>query len=186
MTFNTQQLILELKNYTNEHINFAKELKSISEVKLQAKINSKYWSVLECIEHLNLYAVFYNKEIQKRIETSNYKESSVFKSGFLGNKFSLDMLPKEGMKTMNTFKSKNPIHSNLNKEEVLDTFIKYQYEMLNLLKLSEENNLTKIKTSLTIPFLKFKLGNTLRFVIYHNERHIVQAKKALKNKSQQL
>jgi len=179
MNFNSHQLILELKTYVSAHISFTEKLKNVSENELQAKKDTTSWSVLECIEHLNLYAVFYHKEIEKRIQSSNHKVSLTFKSGFLGNKLSLDMLPKEGMKTMKTFKSKNPIYSTLDKEKVLSSFITNQKELLMLLKISEKKNLTKIKTAITLPFLKFKLGDTLRFVIYHNERHIVQAKKNL-------
>jgi hypothetical protein len=81
---------------------------------------------------------------------------------------------------MNTFKSKNPIQSNLDKEKVILDFINQQKKFLDLLSIASEKNLTKIKTSLTLPLLKFRLGDTFRFVIYHNERHIVQAKNVLK------
>jgi hypothetical protein len=117
--------------------------------------------------------------MKKRMNSSSLPKTNVFKSGYLGNKFALDMLPKDGMKTMNTFKSKNPIHSQLDKDKVLDTFIQQQKEFLELLEIAENKNLTKIKTSITLPLLKFRLGDTFRFVIYHNERHVVQAKKAI-------
>jgi hypothetical protein len=93
------------------------------------------------------------------------------------------MLPKEHMKKMKTFKRKNPINSNLDKETVIKKFIYQQEQMLNLLALSKNKNLNKIKTSITLPLLKFKLGDTFRFVIYHNERHIVQAQNILKTQS---
>ncbi|WP_370408300.1 hypothetical protein [Tenacibaculum dicentrarchi] len=123
---------------------------------------------------------FYNNEIRKRIEKSKYQKSTVFKSGYLGNKFALDMLPKEGMKTMNTFKSKNPIYSKLDKKVVLVRFITLQKELLNLLELANNIDLTKTKTAITLPILKFRLGDTFRFVINHNQRHIIQAKNIFK------
>ena len=58
-------------------------------------------------------------------------------------------------------------------------FIALQEELLDLLEVAKNKNLDKIKTKTTLPLVKFKLGDTLRFVIHHNERHIVQAKKAL-------
>lgn len=181
MIIKSNKLLSELITLVNSHIEFAKHLTSLQEEKLQKKVNPKSWSVLECIEHLNLYAEFYNQEIVKRLKnTPNDKEEN-FKSGYLGNKFSLDMIPKEGMKTMNTFKSKNPIYSKLKKETVLNQFLTYQEELLDLLEISKNKNLNKIKTSITLPLLKFKLGDTLRFIIYHNLRHIEQAKRALSN-----
>ncbi|WP_237274854.1 DinB family protein [Tenacibaculum ovolyticum] len=177
MVFKTEELLLVLKEYVINHIDYANSLKNFSEGALQKKQDDISWSVLECLEHLNLYALFYNKEIKSRIDKSKLIKSPFFKSGYLGNKFSLDMLPKENMKTMNTFKSKNPIYSKLSKDDVLLRFISQQTELLQLLELAKNKDLTKIKTSITLPFLKFRLGDTFRFVIYHNERHIVQSKK---------
>ncbi|MCD8401920.1 DinB family protein [Tenacibaculum finnmarkense] len=178
--FNTKELLSELKQIVVSHINYAESLKNTTTEDLQYKKTAKSWSVLECLEHLNLYAEFYNNEIRKRIEKSKYQKSTVFKSGYLGNKFALDMLPKEGMKTMNTFKSKNPIYSKLDEKVVLERFIMLQKELLQLLELSEDKNLTKVKTSTTLPILKFRLGDTFRFVINHNQRHIIQAKNICK------
>lgn len=181
MIFNSDELLNELKNYVQYHISFSKSILEIKEDILQSKQNEKSWSVLDCLEHLNLYGDFYIPEITKRIHQSKKKHNPKFKSGFLGNKFAIDMLPKANMKTMNTFKSKNPIYTSLAKEKVILKFISQQEEILKLLEIASTKNLTKIKTAITLPLLKFKLGDTFRFVIHHNERHIVQAKKALKN-----
>ncbi|CAL2101611.1 DinB_2 domain-containing protein [Tenacibaculum sp. 190130A14a] len=180
MVFNTNELLQDLKELVESHINYVEQLQQLSEADLQKKQTPTSWSAIECLEHLNLYAEFYNKEIRKRINKSRYPKSTFFKSGFLGNKFALDMLPKEGMKTMKTFKSKNPIYSNLVAKEVLIQFLKLQKELEQLLEMASEVDLTKTKTAITLPLLKFRLGDTFRFVIYHNERHIVQVKKTLK------
>lgn len=179
MVFNTNELLRDLKNLVESHVSYVKKLQQLSEVELQQKKADNVWSAIECIEHLNLYAEFYNKEIKKRIERTPYLKSTVFKSGFLGNKFALDMLPKEEMKTMNTFKSKNPIYATLETKDVLNRFLRLQGELLELLEKAQKVNLTKTKTSITLPLLKFRLGDTLRFVIYHNQRHIEQAKRVL-------
>lgn len=179
MIIKTKELLSELSKLVSSHIEFTKHLKTLSDEELQKKTSPKSWSALECIEHLNLYAAFYNPEITKRLKNAHNDKSGNFKSGFLGNKFAMEMLPKDNMKTMNTFKSKNPIYSKLSKDKVLNNFIIYQEEFLDLLEISKHKNLTKIKTAITLPLLKFRLGDTLRFVIYHNQRHIEQAKKSL-------
>ena len=179
MIHNSKKVIADLVLMTTSHIKYAKQLLEISEEKLQIKHSEKSWSVLECLEHLNRYALFYNSEINKKMNASSLPFSETFKSTYLGEKFSNDMLPKEGMKTMKTFKSKNPNASNLDKEQVLLTFIQLQEELLSHLETGFSKNLDKIKTYTTLPILKFKLGDTFRFVIHHNERHIVQAKKVL-------
>jgi hypothetical protein len=166
---------------TSSHLKEAKQWLELSEDKLQYKNGPKSWSVLECLEHLNRYTSFYNREISKKMKASSLPFSETFKSTYLGEKFSNDMLPKEGMKTMKTFKSKNPNASKLDKDEVLHTFIKLQEELLSHLESGFSKNLDKVKTYTTLPILKFKLGDTFRFVIHHNERHIVQAKRVLES-----
>ena len=45
-------------------------------------------------------------------------------------------------------------------------------------------DLNKIKTAISISkWIKLKLGDTFRVVVYHNERHIKQANKILDKKS---
>ena len=181
MIHNSKKILSSLVLMTTSHLNDAKQWLELSEDKLQFKNSPKSWSVLECLEHLNRYTSFYNGEISKKMKASSLPFSETFKSTYLGEKFSNDMLPKEGMKTMKTFKSKNPNASKLDKDEVLHTFIKLQEELLSHLESGFSKNLDKVKTYTTLPILKFKLGDTFRFVIHHNERHIVQAKRVLES-----
>jgi hypothetical protein len=128
MIFNSDELLNELKKHVQNHIDFSKSLLEISEKILQHKPITTSWSVLECLEHLNLYGNFYLPEIQQKINTSKHKHHQKFKSGFLGHKFATDMLPKANMKTMNTFKSKNPIQST---RKNVKTFGNSIYKKLN-------------------------------------------------------
>lgn len=89
------------------------------------------------------------------------------------------MLPKEKLNTMKTLKTMNPIHSNLDKG-VVNTFIKQQKKMLELLEEAQYIDLEKTKTNISISkLIKLKLGDTFRFVIYHNQRHVEQIKRIL-------
>jgi hypothetical protein len=54
---------------------------------------------------------------------------------------------------------------------------KQQRQILTLLETEKKVDLRKIKIRTTLPILKFRLGDTLRFVIYHVNRHLVQAKR---------
>lgn len=180
MVVQVSHLIKELNEYISKHIQFIESLEQLSTQQLQYRQHENSWSILECLEHLNLYGKFYIPKIRKALENSNSKKVNTFKSGFLGNKFALSMLPNNQMKSMNTFKSKNPIHATLNRKYVIAQFLKQQKDLLNLLKISKDKNISKIYTATTLPLIKFRLGDTFRFVIYHNERHIVQAKRILK------
>ena len=179
MKIPTLQLIDELQKITDENIQFAENLLNQPDEKLNFRLSENSWSILECLEHLNRYGNFYIPEIRKRIENSDTKPTEIFSSGILGNYFTNSMLPKDKLNTMKTFKSMNPIHSKLDRS-VLNEFIAQQKQMIHLLNEAKNIDLNKVKTSISISnLIKLKLGDTFRFVIYHNLRHINQAKRNL-------
>jgi len=86
------------------------------------------------------------------------------------------MLPKPKPNKAKTFRSMDPIHSRLDKS-VIDRFIEQQDSMIKLLEISKNKNLNRIRIPVSISkLIKLKLGDTFRFVIYHNIRHIQQIK----------
>ena len=179
MKIPTLQLIDELQKITEENIQFTENLLNQPDEKLNFRLSEKSWSILECLEHLNRYGIFYIPEIRKRIENSDTKSTEIFNSGILGNYFANSMLPKEKLNTMKTFESMNPIHSKLDKC-VLNEFITQQKQMIHLLNEAKNIDLNKVKTSISITnLIKLKMGDTFRFVIYHNLRHIKQSKRNL-------
>lgn len=179
MKIKSAQLITDLITLTRQHLKYVESLKSKTEEELNRKKTAERWSVLECLKHLNLYGNFYLPEIEKRIKDTATHEEEEYKSGLLGNYFAKSMWPKEKLNKMKTFKSTNPINSKLDKR-VLDEFIDQQQELLRLLNKSLHVNLNKVKTSISISrWIKLKLGDTLRVIIYHNERHIKQVERII-------
>ena len=62
--------------------------------------------------------------------------------------------------------------------KAIDKFLEQQHQLLEILKIAKTKDLNKIKTAISISkWIKLKLGDTLRVVIYHNKRHIAQANK---------
>lgn len=174
MKTESASLILELVETTKQHINFAKTLKTKSDFQLNWKENKESWSILECLEHLNLYGDFYIPEIERAINNSKNQSELIFKSGIIGNYFAESMLPKTKMNKMKTFKDKNPLNSHLD-QTTIDRFIHQQMEILGLLDTSKTVSLNKVKTSITLTtLLKLRLGDTFRFIINHNIRHLKQ------------
>ncbi|MDR4954683.1 DinB family protein [Chryseobacterium sp. ES2] len=179
MKISTAELLNELRNRTEEHLQFAEMLSLKTEHDLNFRTSTESWSTLECLEHLIRYGDFYIPEISRIISSANKSPQSYFKPGILGNYFAKSMLPKQNLNTMKTLKAMNPIHSNLDKS-VVDTFINYQGKLLELLEEAQYIDLEKTKTSISISkLIKLKLGDTFRFVIYHNARHVEQIKRIL-------
>ena len=174
-----ENLIQDLIERTRININKAESFKALSIEELNWRPGQNSWSILECFEHLNLYGDFYIPEIKTRINQSSNSTDKIFKTGLLGNYFAKSMLPKEKLNKMKTFKDKNPIGSSLD-ARTIDRFLSQQYEILNLLDKSRKVNLNKTKTGITISsWIKLKLGDTFRVVIYHNDRHLLQVQNVL-------
>jgi len=176
----TKELIAELIKKTKININMAEGFRELTEKELNFKEFIDEWSILECIEHLNIYGDFYNPEIKKCIGKTKTTSAKIFKSGFIGNYFVNLISPKEKMNKMKTLKVNNPIGSSLDKN-VIDRFINQQSECLELIQKSKNVNLTKTKTAISISkLIKLRLGDTFRFITAHNERHLLQAENTLK------
>ncbi len=168
-------LIEDLKKRTRSNIQQAEKLKSLSKTELNWRTNEMSWSILECFAHLNILNSFYITEIRNRIRASSLRYNQHFKSGWLGNYFAQMMYPKGNFKKVKTLKKFNPLGQKLSKDNVT-SFITDQNSILIILEDSLQVDLNRTRTSIAFPrFLKLKLGDTLRILVYHNQRHVQQA-----------
>jgi hypothetical protein len=176
----TEALLTELTEFVNQHREFAEQLQQRTDAELNYRQHPASWNVLECIEHLNLYGNFYLPEIETSIQKSKTQANTEFVSGWLGNYFAQSMLPKAKLNKMKTFKEMNPINRRVSRE-ALHVFIGQQTKLLALLQQSRAVDLSKVKTGISIAkFIRIRLGDTFRFVIYHQIRHIKQANEVLR------
>jgi len=177
MKIKTQDLLAELKTLTQEALFQAEQMRKRPIEQLRWRAEEGKWNVLECIQHLNWYSDFYVPEMRDRMAKAPQTGKSEFKSGWLGNKFANMMKP--GAKGMKTFKDKNPAGDDLDLG-ILDQFIDYQHQTLELLDRARNVDLSRVKTGITITnWIKLRLGDTFRVVIYHNQRHLAQAQRSL-------
>ena len=143
------------------------------------------WSAAQCLEHLNFYGRHYLPAIENAIQqgkTRGSKPAACFRSGWLGAYFTQLMQPQQD----GTLKSKMTSPNNAvpstqpDPHKMLAEFIDQQEKMLYLLRSAAAVNLNQVRvpTSLS-PWIRLKLGDTFGFVIAHNQRHILQAERAL-------
>lgn len=142
------------------------------------------WSVLDNLEHLNLYNDFYLPIFVKIIdkgEAKGLKPRANYRSGWLGNYLTNSMKPK-GTKIpnkMNTFKDKNPILTTV-PENVVERFFEQHRQLLQVLKRAAGTDIQALRMPTTLgSFPKIRLGDGLAFVIGHEERHLLQIQNTL-------
>lgn len=179
MTFQTSTLLTELSAVVQTSLLAAEEMKKTGLPKLNYHPQAGAWSALQCIEHLNKYGDYYLKEIEQRMNASGYPRSQVFISGKIGNYFAGLMQEQNGkIKKMKTVAAMQPVSGELS-YATLDRFIKQCRYLLILLDKAYSIDLTRTKTSIALSrLIKLRLGDTLRFLVYHIQRHTNQATRA--------
>ena len=187
MKISSHALITDLTQRTEAIILEAEALHQLSPGILNWKTDAESWSILECIEHLNRYGDFYLPEIDRRLSKAREAvPGAIFRSGVLGNYFAESMLPRQQLKKMNTFRSMNPAGSSLDRSTLVK-FQQQQHRMIELLRQARRVDLTRTKTSISISkWVRLRLGDTLRVVVYHNQRHLVQAQEVLRQHQHQV
>jgi hypothetical protein len=164
------------------------QILTCSENQLNWKPSIDKWSVLECLEHIILSGQYYIDQINKKLSSKIPGPDPLdlnFKPGIIGNYSVKGMKPGpsgEITNKMKTFKRMEPGKSNLDQEGVLADFARYQADLLDIIEKSRYYNLNRIRIRSSIGnLIRFKLGDALRFVFAHNQRHIQQAINVMKS-----
>lgn len=184
-TYNKAELINTLTEEAQQILAKAESLKQLTPQQLNYKPDAKSWSVIEIVEHLNIFGRHYLPLAEKGIAKSKGgNNKSTFSSGFMGEKLTNTMKPKpngEIPSPMGTLKKFDPAKQNLPTKNTLDEFIQQQHTLLKLLKTAHQQDLEGVRVTSTLgPIIRFKLGDTYRFMIAHIQRHLLQIEKRLK------
>jgi hypothetical protein len=187
-TFNSNQLINDLQQQTEGFLNEAvQQWQMLPPATMLHKESPEKWSATQCLMHLNSYGDYYLPAIAKTIDEALSKKwlnTTDFKSSWIGNYFTELMLPKDAagtVKKMKAPKNHTPLANN-NSDAAIATFIDQQEIMLQLLEKARGIDLRKAKTPISISkLIKLPVGDTFRFLIAHNYRHVLQAKRAIRH-----
>ena len=184
MKIENNALIDDLLKRTEQSTEKVKQFERLSLDQLRFK-NGNQWSILECLEHLNLYGDFYLVEIENQIIANRNRPGvTIFQSGLIGNYFSFFLEVKDGKMTkMKSPKDKNPASMDLT-VTTISRFLKQQQQLSSLLNSCRSIDLTRAKSAISLTrFVKLRLGDTLRFFTYHIERHVLQAERIPKDQN---
>jgi hypothetical protein len=180
---NVKEVIDKLEqNFKNQKEQVELQFKPLKHAQLNWRPDEKKWSIIECIEHLNLVGRYYYKNSRLAVDTARKKNllaKEAYTPGWIGNYSERIMRPTEENKVkfkMKTFSPILPEPSNINVPITIDEFTDRQDEFLKLFKDARAIDIggVKVKT-LAGNLLKFKLGDALRFIDAHQERHLLQA-----------
>jgi len=153
---------------------------------LNTQPSEKSWSAMQCIEHLNAYFRYYIPVIRGKITNSrfvtpnDYFTSSplgraVYRSAKLGK-------VKNVKRHLKSPKDYNPlVNPSLSAENAIEEYLKHNADFIDLIQEAGKIDMRKTKVPLSLrPVAKLNIGDALLFLAYHNERHVYQAKNALR------
>jgi hypothetical protein len=159
----------------------------LSQEQLHFQSYEKSWSIAQCLEHLNAYYRYYIPVLKGKISNTRFNEPiEFFSSSPMGAAFyrSVKLGKVNNVKRhLKSRKEYNPlVNPSLKSEDVISEYLGYQAEFAELLKEAEQVDLRKTKCPLSLrPVVKLNLGDALLFMVYHNERHVFQAKRILES-----
>lgn len=184
--FNKKNLLSGLHDRTEVVRKNLQPFLRLSNEQLNFKIAPDSWSIAEVFEHLNITHGIYLHSINEALKDAAINGREIFKSNWLGNFAYEKIIPREdgSIYKMKAPKFLRPATSKLDGKAVLNKYMNQLDEFDHVLELSQYVDLRKVK----IPFsftklLKLRLGDNLRFIVAHNERHLLQAQRVLKSLS---
>jgi hypothetical protein len=183
--FDSKNLLIALSSDVQKLLDTLDKLRKREDIDWNKQPEPGRWSGAQIIEHLNSYYRFYLPVISVALEHGKSKHiayKSLYKSGFLGNYFTKMMKPDKNGKIgnkMNAPKDHTPSQQ-LNIENVIHEFTTEQAKLLGYLNDAMSTDIGELKVPISISkHIKLKLGDTLRFLIAHQQRHFIQLQNTL-------
>ncbi|TXK21383.1 DinB family protein [Pontibacter qinzhouensis] len=173
------QLLTALENKVEQHIEEAvRVFQNLPDHTLQQPAADGGWSIAQCLAHLNSYGSYYLPRLRTAFANAPVATpSATFTSTWLGKKFIQMMAPETGRKKYKASKKHLPPQVP-DAQEAVSEFIRQQEELLVLLRQAFTADLDRPKIAVSVmAWLTMKPGDVLQFLVAHNDRHVLQAKR---------
>jgi hypothetical protein len=178
--FSRQALITELLDRTELIKAGSSAFLRLTDEQLGFSPGPGTWSIVEVFSHLSLSNEIYIRYILPKVTLAPDRPQEAFRSSWLGDLAYEKIVPRAdgSIFKMKTAKAVLPAKPKEDLKEVLHNFHRTCDAMDDILRHSATKDLRRIR----IPFhfvqlLHFSLGETLRFIVAHNERHLLQAQR---------
>lgn len=165
-----------------------KKCTHLNDEQLSWKPNSYTWSINEVFAHLNRYARYYHPTFERKIDSTKFRTpTDNFQSTPLGRASWKSMKLGNAKNIKRKFKAPIGYNPTVNTELVVgndwEVFMQNQEQFLTILEAAKSINIRKAKIQISLSkIIKFRMGDALLFVAYHDERHVQQVKNLMAHK----
>jgi rubrerythrin len=180
--FKAEELLNDLRTDVERIKEAVAFFKDVEKTKLIYQPKEGKWSIVQVLEHLNAYGRYYIPAMEKAITEKKTGKQAWFTPGFWGNFFTNSMKPKNVYEIKNKMKAAKAFSfpNSLNVDTVLAEFNQQQDSLIRLLDMAQHVDLNEIRLPVTISkVIRLKLGDVFRFLIAHEQRHMIQARNTL-------
>jgi len=163
-----------------------REFGTLSGKQMNWKPKDKSWSISQCLAHLNAFYRYYIPVFNGKISNTRFTTPTThFMSSPLGYAVSVSIKLgklKNVKRRLKSSKDHNPvINKSLPTENALQEYLEHQRNFIDTIIAASRINLRKAKCPLSVrPVVKLNIGDSLIYMVYHNERHIEQAKRVMR------
>ena len=181
--FKSEDLINQLQADVKQVIAAAEHLQTADPIKLTYCSEKNQWSTVQVLEHLNAYNRHYLPLIEKSMIHITKDVHAWFVPGFWGNYFVNSAMPKNVFEVKNKMKTSKIFipDKGANVDAVFKEFFQHQNKLLQLMDVAKRRNLNSVYVPAAFSkLIRFKLGDALRFLVAHEQRHMIQARNAIK------
>lgn len=149
------------------------------------------WCAVDCLEHVRKANALYMNHLERAVAKAertgrraveSYRPGAVgafMRAGMAPREIAADGRPRIALKVW-TFKSFDPAAQGppMNPAEALARFSDQLERWRGVLERMEKVDLNVRSNTLLGPFLRLKIGDVVRYLVAHTDRHLVQADRA--------
>lgn len=157
-----------------------REFAQLSDEQLRWKPAPDRWSIIECLQHLNLAERFYIRNIQHKVDKLGLVQTNptdqLLESDWVGKAMLYAVDPQVKIKIPAPGMTRPRPAADLNPADVMNQFVELQTLLHSLLNKAVYLDWNRDKVmSLFGNWLKIRLGDAFRMLLAHTERHMKQA-----------
>ncbi|HLZ87281.1 MAG TPA: DinB family protein [Puia sp.] len=179
-TFSRQGLVTELLDRTELLKASTQPFLRLTDEQLLLRPGPGRWCIAEVYRHLNLSMDQYIRSILSQITLAPDHPSDVYRSGWLGDRLYGRIMPRAdgSVLKLKAVPAHSPGEGVLEGREELEAFQRHCDALDDILRHVGTKDLRRIR----IPFfmnglIRLRLGDLLRFLVAHGERHLLQAQR---------
>jgi len=180
--FSKQGLITELLDRTELVKASSQSFLRLTEQQLHFRPAANKWSIAEIFGHLNLVHDIYIRHILSRIARAPDVKGEHYRSGWLGDWLYGKVMPRPDG-TVFKLPSPRSLHASregLDGQAELQRFLQQCDSLDDILRHVSTKDIQRIRIPLSFTkLLRLRLGDNLRYIVAHNERHLLQAHRVL-------